>query len=219
MAKVKESKTGTKKERLRLKGIDEILKEVAEDKSENLSTTSFKFKRDVWDFFYDDSFLNTCVVEFGTHKGQSTRLLSFLFDKVYTINLPGHFSEAQRLNLDRTNICYVPMDLYGTAIDDNFVHRSIKAFFIDAGHETDQVLTDFARCKNLKMDDGDVYFIFDDYGLKPTVFAAVNQLIYTKQIEKVKYIGHYPRYNFGSGGRGEERILTDYEGIICKLVR
>ena len=64
--------------------IEKLLKQIKEDKVYNMSTTSFKFKRDVWNFF--QGFQDKIAVEFGTHKGQTTRILSFLFKKVYTIN-------------------------------------------------------------------------------------------------------------------------------------
>ena len=66
-----------------MKTIDELLEEVGEDKFQNLATTSFKFKTDVWEFFKAIEGVdkwNCC--EFGTHKGQSSRILSFLFFKM-----------------------------------------------------------------------------------------------------------------------------------------
>lgn len=196
------------------KAIDTILEEIGQDKPDNLSTTSFKFKRDLWDFF-SDNFQDQNCVEFGTHKGQTTRVLSYLFDKVYTINLPNHFFEAELLNRDRDNILYMPMDLYSDPIDKQFKHRPISVFFIDAMHSFDAVIHDFTRSLNFKHRiDKPVYFVFDDYGLIRDVYQAVNQLIVTGKIEKVRYIGHGPRHSFG--GR-PERILQDHEGIICKL--
>lgn len=199
------------------KTIDDLLEEIGEDKHQNLSTTSFKFKRDVWEFFNEGSTKLNCV-EFGTHKGQTTRVLSHLFDKglVYTINLAGHFDAARQLNKDRTNIKYIPLDLYQTDIEENFPHKPISVFFIDAMHTETAVLTDVARTGNMKLADGDVYYIFDDYGLERPVWQAVNQLIYVGKLEKVRYIGHDPRTSFGGV---PERVLRDYEGIICKLCR
>jgi hypothetical protein len=97
----------------KLKTIEDILEEIKEDKSDNLSTTSFKMKRDIWEFFSNiPESKHYRAVEYGTHKGQTTRVLSHLFKYVYTINLPNHFDKAQELNADRDNIEYVGLDLY-----------------------------------------------------------------------------------------------------------
>lgn len=194
------------------KTIEEILNEVVEDKKDNLSTTSFKFKRDLWDFFQD--FENKNCVEFGTHKGQTTRVLAHLFKKVYTVNLPNHFYEAKLLNTDLDNIEYIEMDLYQDPVDVNFKHLPISVFFIDAVHTFDAVMCDFTRALNFNLED-EVYFVFDDYGCIKEVFYAINQLLRIKKIEKVAYLGHNPGHNFGGS---PPRILTDYEGIICKLI-
>lgn len=199
------------------KTIEDLLNDVAEDKCDNFSTTSFKFKTDLWNFFkeLDGSSKFNCV-EFGTHKGQTTRILSFLFERgmIYTINKPGHMDSALKLNADRENITYVEMDLYTQPIEDNFIHQPINAVFIDADHSTSAILTDFARSCNFKRSEP-MYFVFDDYGLHSEVRYAVDQLLQFGNLEKVCYIGHEPRHSFG--GR-PERILTHHEGIICKLI-
>lgn len=201
-----------------MKTIDELLEEVGEDKFQNLATTSFKFKTDLWEFFkaIEGSDKWNCC-EFGTHKGATTRLFSFLFNRVYTINRPNHFDEAKRLNSDRTNIEYIGMDLYRTSEEDNFKAKPLNVFLIDAGHSTNEVITDVTRASLMNLGGGDVYFIFDDYGLIPDVFVAIEQLIMFKKLEKVCYIGHQVGYNFGGN---PNRILTKgSEGIICKLIR
>ncbi len=201
-----------------MKTIDELLEEVSEDKFQNLATTSFKFKTDVWEFFKSiegSNKWNCC--EFGTHKGQTTRILSFLFNQVYTINLPGNFDEARRLNSDRTNIQYIGMDLYRTPVEKNFNAALLNVFLIDAGHSTNQVITDVTRATLMPLGEGDIYFVFDDYGLSDDVFVAIEQLIFLNKLDKVCYIGHPVRHNFGGN---PNRILTKgSEGIICKLNR
>ena len=200
-----------------LKTIEEILQEVREDKKDNPSTTSFKFKTDLWNFFSEipESKSMRCA-EFGTHKGQTTRVLSYLFDYVYTINLPKHFTEAELLNKDRENIRYCGMDLYNQPIDELFPHKETNVFFIDANHEFDCVMSDFSRSLEFKYNEEfPRYFVFDDYGLfSRTVYQAVNQLIRIGRLEKVCYLGHPPRHSFGGH---PERILQDHEGIILKL--
>ena len=202
------------------KTIDDLLQDVKEDKVDNLSTTSFAFKRDVWEFFHGDDkespFRKMRCVEFGTHKGQTTRILAHLFKHVYTINLPKHFDQAKALNKDLDNISYIEMDLYRQDVDVNFKHDPISVFFIDAVHSFDAVMYDVTRALNLQLADDDVYFIFDDFGSYKEVFTAVSQLMRIGQLERVQYLGHKAGFNFGGS---PERRLFDHEGIICKLKR
>jgi len=201
-----------------LKTIEELLEEVGEDKSQNFSTTSLKFKTDLWNYFkaIPESKKWKCV-EFGTHKGQTTRILSFLFDRVHTINLPNHFDEAKRLNMDRENIKYEPLNLYESEVTENFKTHPISVFFIDAGHTTQNVLSDVARAKTMKLSDGEIYFVFDDYGLLDEVNYAINQLIFIGEIEKVQTFGHVQGHSFG--GFPERVLRKGDEGLICKLIR
>ena len=193
--------------------IDNLLDEIKEDKYQNFSTTSFQFKRDLWDFFQGFADKNAC--EFGTHKGQTTRILSHIFKQVITFNLPGHFEEAEILNSDQTNITYVGLNLYdGIKCPVELKKIPVSVFLIDAVHTFDAVLHDFSRATNMKLAK-EVYFVFDDYGLEREVYQAINQLIVTRQIERVKYIGHPPKHSFGGH---PERVLQDWEGVIAKLV-
>lgn len=198
-----------------MKTIDELLIEIKEDKTDNLSTTSFQFKRDLWDFFADCK--DKSVVEFGTHKGQTTRILSFLFKQVYTINNNDN-ELAKELNKDRDNIEYINFDLYG--MDQLVIEDSISAFLIDAGHEYYHVVNDINRAVGMYCTD-DCYIIFDDYGCdvhKDGVKAAVDEAIKRKIVSVVKGIGHTAGYNFGTGGKtGPDRILEDFEGLITKI--
>lgn len=196
------------------KTIDQLLAEVKEDKTVNMSTTSFLFKRNLWDFF--QGFSDKNCVEFGTHKGQTTRILAHLFNEVYTFNLPHHFDEAKRLNADLDNISYIGLDLYQSDIETTCKHKPVSVFFIDAVHTFDAVMSDVTRALNFKLADGDVYFVFDDIGLIPDVRFAVLQLIKIKKLEIVAMIGHEKGFNFGST---PPRILQDHEGYICKLIR
>ncbi len=205
------------KETIYLKTIEELLEECGEDKFQNLSTTSFKFKTDLWNYFSaipESRYLN--CVEFGTHRGATTRILSHLFKTVYTINLPKHHDAAMTLNADRTNIKYIEMDAYSTPVDENFKHLPINVFFIDCVHTTDAVLTDFARCMNLEQDERwPVYFIFDDVGQQDReVYQAVGQLIRIGKLEKIANFGYPPNTNFGGS---PPRILKEHEAWCCIL--
>lgn len=190
--------------------IKELLaEECQEDKRDNFTTTSFRFKKDLWKFFDKKKYKNLIACEFGTHKGQTTRILSHLFKTVYTVNLPGHLDEAMNLNKDRDNIGYIGMDLYSK--EDLGINEPVSVFFVDAVHEYNAVMSDVDRIKEMELGK-DVFIIFDDYGLIMDVNIAVKDLIENGEIEVVKEIGHRPEYDFGGG-----RILKDWEGIITKL--
>jgi hypothetical protein len=199
-----------------MKTIDQLLLEIKEDKTDNMSTTSFQFKRDLWDFFQNCQ--DKVAVEFGTHKGQTTRILSFLFKKVYTIN-NNENETSKELNKDRDNIVHLNFDLYST--NRLYIEEAVDVFLVDAGHEYDQVIFDINRITSMNCAQ-DCYIIFDDYGAdchQRTVKKAVDEAIEIGALEIVKEIGHKTAYNFGTGGKGgPDRILLNTEGIITKIL-
>lgn len=199
-----------------MKSIIEVLNEIGEDKTQNLSTTSFKFKSDVWEFF--QGFDDKIAVEFGTHKGQTSRVLSYLFNKVYTVNYQDN-AEAMRLNSDRTNINYISnFNLYTNEvlpIDD-----MVSMFFVDGGHKYEELVYDINRITRMNCDT-DCYLLFDDYGstINPGIKEAVTLAVNSNVLEIVKFIGHESEYNFGNAIKGgPDRILVDYEGVITKII-
>ena len=58
------------------------------DKLEWKETTSLKFKQELIDFFGKD-FKDKDVLEVGCHVGHTSRILSYLFKKVYAMNVNG----------------------------------------------------------------------------------------------------------------------------------
>tara|TARA_B100002019_G_C21251381_1_gene591309 strand:+ start:641 stop:2014 length:1374 start_codon:yes stop_codon:yes gene_type:complete len=192
--------------------IDFLLKSINEDKSINPTTTSDKFKTDVWNFFKD--FKDQICVEFGTHKGQTTKVLSHCFKKVFTINVNEEsLATAKMLNVGIDNIEYVPFDLYSNK---SLILKDISVALIDAGHKYEQVLSDIKRCLEIECDD-DFYIVFDDYGLnvhEHDVKRAVDESIKNGNIELVKKIGCEPGHTFNTN-----RVLKDYEGLICRVVK
>jgi len=194
--------------------IDKLLKEIGEDKHQNMTTTSFKFKRDVWEFF--QGFQDKIAVEFGTHKGQTTKILSHLFKKVYTVNNQDNV-EAKKLNENIQNIEYISnFNLYSS--QNLPIYDIIDVFLIDAGHHYKDVIWDMHRTLSLNRSK-ECYIIFDDFGIpnKPTAPAqikkAVNEAIKGKMFTLVKGIGHPKGYNLGDPS---QTILEDWEGVIVK---
>jgi predicted O-methyltransferase YrrM len=177
------------------------------DKRQNKNTTSLKFKTDIIDYFKDLN-LNRCI-EVGTSQGYSTRVLSFLFNEVITLeNNIDCIHHAINFNSDRTNITYLHGDVYNSDWD----VTSVDAAFIDCVHTYDAVMYDIKQSlkRNAK------YLIFDDYGLPesvPSVKAAVDEFIKNNPGVKVTHIGE-PK---GSEPR-LGRQLIDWEGIIICMI-
>jgi hypothetical protein len=192
--------------------IEQLLKEIKEDKCDNLGTTSYEFKRDVWNYF--KGFENKVAVEFGTHKGQTTRILSFLFNKVYTVNINNNES-AKSLNADRNNIIYIDnFNLYSTRLLP--IEEPVSMFLIDAGHNYSEVISDINRSCSMNCDQ-DCYIVFDDYGLAQYEFEvkkAVDEALNIQALTLIKGIGHTAGHNFGGT---PPRILQNHEGLITKI--
>jgi len=195
----------------------EIFKNVP-DKSEMNWTTTHKFKDDLLDYFGDE-FKNKNCLEVGTFQGHTTRILSFLFNKVITIDINQEWVDlARNLNEDRNNIEYYIGDIYDWIVPgvtslyyDTFKDEEVDVVFIDAIHKYHQVV--FDTINSIKTF-GNIHLVYDDYGLLDEVKSAVDDMINTGMIEVVQYIG----------GQKDELVnptsvnkyLKDREGIICK---
>ena len=196
---------------------EEIFKNVP-DKSEMNWTTTHKFKDDLLDYFGDE-FKNKNCLEVGTFQGHTTRILSFLFNKVITIDINQEWVDlARNLNEDRNNIEYYIGDIYDWIVPgvtslyyDTFKDEEVDVVFIDAIHKYHQVI--FDTINSIKTF-GNIHLIYDDYGLLDEVKSAVDDMINTGMIEVVQYIG----------GQKDELVnptsvnkyLKDREGVICK---
>ena len=196
---------------------EEIFKNVP-DKSEMNWTTTHKFKDDLLDYFGDE-FKNKNCLEVGTYQGHTTRILSFLFNKVITIDINQEWIEkARNLNNDRNNIEYYVGDIYDwikpgvtSLYYDTFKDEEVDVVFIDAIHKYHQVIFDTINSIETF---GNIHLVYDDYGLLDEVKSAVDDMINTGMIEVVQYIG----------GQKDELVnptsvnkyLKDREGIICK---
>ena len=203
--------------------IDQLLKEIGEDKTQNMTTTSLKFKRDVWEFF--QGFEEKIAVEFGTHKGQTTKILSHLFKKVYTVNNQDN-AEAKRLNEDIQNIEYISnFDLYLDKLPEWTTSKAlpiapgdtVDVFLIDAGHKYYHVISDINRVTSMNCAK-ECYIIFDDYGLQrhsPHVKRAVDQAINQNILSRVKGIGHPKGHSFKE--KDPTYTLIESEGLITKV--
>ena len=179
------------------------------DKRQNKHTTTLKFKEDLFKFFKDD-YLDKIILEVGTAFGHTTRMLSFIFKHVDTLeNYYPNLCDAMKLNDDRTNIVYVLFDAYA---GEWAAREPYNVVFVDCAHDYDSVKSDIENA--LKVGSEDLLIIFDDYGIpqkEKGVKDAVDEYIEKGTLELVKHIGEEK----GSECR-EGTILRDWEGIICK---
>lgn len=181
--------------------IDEILKNIP-DKFQHSTTTSHKFKRELFEFFNKEEFKNKECVEWGSNLGYTTRILSYLFKCVSGFN-KNEVDKAELFNSDRPNVKYYAQDIYNTQLPIN----KGDIFLVDAEHTYHAVIEDTTRSLQFEST-GKKYFIYDDYGAYPEIKSALDDLVKYDKIEIIKKIGYSPEENF-------TRPLFDYEGIIC----
>lgn len=188
--------------------IQEILKGIP-DKRKYKETTSLKFKEDVYNAFKEIGKEYTCL-EVGTNHGHTTRILSFIFKHVVTLDWreEPNLRMARELNHDRDNITYIQANAYRSWKSLNLPVFQVS--FIDCGHDYTSVSSDINNC--IRYGSDTQYMIFDDYGLPGSdVKQAINDQIETiPGLKKIADIGE-PKGN-------EPRIgkpLLDSEGIIC----
>jgi predicted O-methyltransferase YrrM len=186
---------------------DKVLNEV-KHKDKAKYTTSRKFKMDLLDIFHTEEFRDKSIIELGTSQGMSTRLLSHIFKKVYTVEWDDWNINQAKMNCkDRTNIEFIKADLY----NDNWNLPKADVVFVDAGHTYDNVVSDIEN--SLKYFDNPI-FIFDDYGLPPgEVKRAIDEKVTEGKLEINKFIGEKPENLVHAGGTK----FFDMEGCVCNL--
>ena len=179
------------------------------DKRQDKNTTSLKFKQDMIEFLGDDYKDKTCL-EIGSHRGYTTRVLSFLFKKVISCEINDELrSFSQNLNNDRDNIEYNNIDVYNTPW--NF--SSIDVVFIDCNHEYSHVMRDIRNAIELATDGQELLMILDDYGLDNPwkgVKEAVEDYLFLPNFKIITKIGEQ------KGSDCNPRVnLKEVEGLIC----
>jgi len=223
---------------MNIEELNTILEETP-DKVEWKETTSIKFKEDLVEFFGKD-FSNKDILEVGCHVGHTSRILSYLFKKVYAMNINGplfgdrtlwevnnlisendwykHYSTNIKTTLGKKfeNVDYLEMDSYnpkGWPID---LLKDVSVVFIDAIHQYDAVLRDIENAIKLNAE----YLVFDDYGVpwyQMDVKAAVDNKITDGTLEVVKQIGREPGTEVAFNVQTGIVLSNDWEGLICKI--
>jgi len=138
----------------------------------------------------------------------TTRVLSYIFNKVYAVDWDTwNLEQAKKHCAGRDNIEFSQKDVYGGTWD----FPNSEVVFIDCDHVYQSVISDI---ENSLSNFGDPIFIFDDYGLPP---GEVKRAIKDKESEgklKIdKYIGELPENLEHAGGTK----FIDVEGCICNL--
>lgn len=186
------------------------------DKTNFHATTSLKFKEDIFNFFSSIDSKKLICTEFGTSRGFSTVILSYLFKEIYTINLK-HDILSKELLSDLDNVTLFQMDLYG---NNNFLEITTlpkaDVYFIDAGHSYTEVVSDTSLA--LKHCNKGAYFIFDDFGAYDSVHQAINFFLDNSVLKVVKFVGMDAGWRYGEDTLTMERVLQRNEGIICQVV-
>jgi predicted O-methyltransferase YrrM len=185
-------------------GIDQILDQV-KHKDTAKYTVSRKFKRDILEFL-GDNYKDKIGLELGTSQGQTTRVLSYAFKKVISVELDDWNIEQAHITCNgRDNVEIRKFDLYQEVWD---FPKDVAVVFIDANHTYEGVMSDI---QNSLSNFEDPILILDDYG-HPSggIKQAVDQLVLEQQLEIIKQIGEEKVHHLA----GYENV--DVEGVICR---
>jgi O-methyltransferase len=173
---------------------------------EDIWTCSDEMRLHIADFFKDKSHFK--IAEIGAHKGYTTKVLSYLFSKVYAVDNSVEWTAFNKnYNNNRTNIEYVMLDIYND--NWNILPSDIDVVFIDAGHSYEQCKSDVIHSinqfTNLK------YIIFDDYGVWEGVKKVIDEMIGNHTLLFERFIGL-------TNVPGPSGIVNNTnEGIICRV--
>ena len=169
------------------------------------NATSRKFKKDLIEFFSDDKYKDMSVVEYGACHGDTTKVFSSIFKKVYA------YDWAQE-NVDRiTEKCKGCDNVEVTVMDvvkDEWKFPEAQVVFVDASHDYPQVAIDIQ--KTLDYFDNPI-IIMDDYGNpnNRNIRVSIDEKIKEGKIKIHKKIGEDVGYKTKAGWE-----MIDREGVI-----
>ena len=184
---------------------DFILNKI-ENKSENKSTTSRKFKEDILRIF-GSGYKDKTLLELGSHQGNTTRVYSECFKKVIAVERDVVNYEKTKENCsDVNNVEFINMDVYDT----NFKIPNADVVHVDAGHTFQEVVYDIERLTNLL---DKPTFIFDDYGHEgTTVRDAINFKLSDGTIKLITHIGEDKGFVAANN-----KTFIGREGVVCNV--
>ena len=168
------------------------------------NATTRKFKQDIISFFEGKS-LRNCV-EFGCCHGDTTKVLSTIFDTVYASDLHNDNIAHAKLKCEGcTNVQFEVKD-----VNTEWQYENVDLLFLDALHNTDGIMMCINRAKDKYPN---AMIMFDDYGHEMnTVKPIIDNLIESNKIEVLTWLGEDIGY---SASNGKQFIAK--EGLIFKF--
>ena len=176
----------------------------------NISTEiwgcSMEFKQDIKEFFNDKPSYE--MAEFGSHRGHTTKFLSTIFDKVYSVDEHDKWTTSfnKELNRETTNIDYINIDIYKKPYN---ITPNIETLFIHGPFNYEQckiimgnLPTEFANLK---------YIIIDNYGICGDIKTIINNFLDKELLIEGAYIGLNNIQN------EQLTVKNTSEGIVCKI--
>jgi len=188
------------------------------DKKDYPNTTSLKFKKDLYNYFFDSKFRDVKALEIGSHRGHTTKVMSHLFKEVITMNINPKGDDW--IPMGNENIKYIVNDAYNglpwhtsvsnDVLDDYFY--DIEVIYVDALRGYENVKMDLAHALQLQPRNKKRYIIIEDYGNVKFdgVKHAVDEVCWWGHMEIVKGIG-YP-----AGTEHGTMKYNDWEAVICQ---
>ena len=183
----------------------ELLLNSVNHKDTYKNATSRKFKEDLIKYFKEDKFKDMTMVEFGACHGDTTKIFSSIFKKVYAYDwLQENIDRINKKCQDCDNVETKVMDV----VNDNWDLPKADVVFIDASHDYPQVAIDIQ--KTLDYFDNPI-IIMDDYGNpnNRNIRVSIDEKIQEGQIKIKKFIGENVGYKTKAGWE-----MIDREGVI-----
>jgi len=177
-----------------------------ENKNDNKSTTSRKFKEDILRIF-GNGYEDKTLLELGCHQGNTTRVYAECFNKVIAVERDeSNLMKTKEICKDVDNVEFICSDVY----DKDFQLPTVDIVHIDAGHTYESVGYDIDRCINQM---NNPILIFDDYGHEGrTVRDAINAKLDEGKIQLWTHIGEDKGYIAANN-----KVFIGREGIICNV--
>jgi hypothetical protein len=177
-----------------------------ENKNDNKSTTSRKFKEDILRIF-GNGYKDKTLLELGCHQGNTTRVYAECFNKVIAVERDeSNLMKTKEICKDVDNVEFICSDVY----DKDFQLPTVDVVHIDAGHTYESVGYDIDRCINQM---NNPILIFDDYGHEGrTVRDAINAKLDEGKLQLWTHIGEDKGYIAANN-----KVFIGREGIICNV--
>ena len=186
--------------------IEFLLNKVRHKGNEFKNATSRKFKKDILQYFQKHG-KNEQILEFGCCHGDTSRIFSEVFQKVYATDWrENNLNLAKQKCKDCSNIEF---SIFECGKDELQFDKNIDVVFIDARHSYNEIKEDMLSVLN--------YFnnptiIMDDYGNPNNGMKdAIQEIIEQENLEIVRHIGEGKGFKTMGGWS-----MIDREGVILR---